>query len=160
MNGSAPMRVVVADDDADIRDLVHFKLSDAGYVVHAFGDGAEAWASFQADPPDLVVLDVQMPGMSGIEVLRRIRDVSDAVPVVLLSARSRDSDVDAGLAAGATDYLVKPFSPRALLHRVQDLVPIADARAKRAGRESPQPEVAERGMVERPDGRSLAGAHM
>lgn len=126
MSGSSPVRVLLADDDADIRELVHFKLTGAGYAVHAVGDGAAAWEAFQTDPPNLVVLDVQMPGLSGMDVLRRIREHADAhtnaVPVVLLSARSRDSDVDAGLAAGATDYLVKPFSPRALLGRVQGLL--------------------------------------
>ena len=123
MNGSGPVRVLLADDDGDIRDLVSFKLTGAGYSVDAVNDGSAAWAAVQADPPDLVVLDVQMPGMSGVEVLRRIREVNAQVPVVLLSARSRDSDVEAGLAAGATDYLVKPFSPRELLRRVQDLAP-------------------------------------
>jgi DNA-binding response OmpR family regulator len=114
----------LADDDGDIRDLVHFKLSQAGYAVKAVCDGPAAWAAFQSDPPHLVLLDVQMPGMSGIDVLRRIREGgATAVPVVLLSARSRDSDVDAGLAAGATQYLVKPFSPRALLAQIKDLVP-------------------------------------
>jgi DNA-binding response OmpR family regulator len=106
---------------------VHFKLSQAGYAVKAVCDGPAAWAAFQSDPPHLVLLDVQMPGMSGIDVLRRIREAgSTEVPVVLLSARSRDSDVDAGLAAGATEYLVKPFSPRALLAQIKGLAPLAE----------------------------------
>ena len=73
--------------------------------------------------PDLVVLDVMMPGLSGFDVLRKIRD-SDwpEVPVLLLSAKSRDSDVDTGFAVGATDYVIKPFSPRELLHRVNGIL--------------------------------------
>jgi two-component system, OmpR family, response regulator len=120
LNGS---RVLVADDDADIRDLVEFKLSQAGYTVQAVGDGLSAWEAFEAARPELVVLDVMMPGLSGIDVLRKIRE-SDAadVPVLLLSAKSRDSDVDTGFAVGATDYVVKPFSPRELMHRVNAIL--------------------------------------
>jgi len=115
--------VLVADDDADIRDLVEFKLTQAGYTVHAVGDGLSAWEAFEAARPELVVLDVMMPGLSGIDVLRKIRE-SDAadVPVLLLSAKSRDSDVDTGFAVGATDYVVKPFSPRELMHRVNAIL--------------------------------------
>jgi two-component system, OmpR family, response regulator len=120
LNGS---HVLVADDDADIRDLVEFKLSQAGYTVQAVGDGLSAWEAFEAARPELVVLDVMMPGLSGIDVLRKIRE-SDAadVPVLLLSAKSRDSDVDTGFAVGATDYVVKPFSPRELMHRVNAIL--------------------------------------
>jgi DNA-binding response OmpR family regulator len=116
-------RVLVADDDADIRDLVEFKLTQAGYTVQAVGDGLSAWEAFEAARPELVVLDVMMPGLSGIDVLRKIRE-SDAadVPVLLLSAKSRDSDVDTGFAVGATDYVVKPFSPRELMHRVNAIL--------------------------------------
>ena len=127
MNGSGAVTILLADDDADIRDLVHFKLTGAGFAVHAVNDGTAAWTAMQTEQPDLVVLDVQMPGLSGVEVLRRIRDTNNPVPVVLLSARSRDSDVDAGMAAGATDYLIKPFSPRELLRRIQALAPTAPA---------------------------------
>ena len=116
-------RVLVADDDADIRDLVEFKLTQAGYAVEAVGDGLSAWEAFEADQPALVVLDVMMPGLSGIDVLRKIRESgAPEVPVLLLSAKSRDSDVDTGFAVGATDYVVKPFSPRELLHRVNGIL--------------------------------------
>jgi DNA-binding response OmpR family regulator len=116
-------RVLVADDDADIRDLVEFKLTQAGYTVQAVGDGLSAWEAFEAVRPELVVLDVMMPGLSGIDVLRKIRESEAAdVPVLLLSAKSRDSDVDTGFAVGATDYVVKPFSPRELMHRVNAIL--------------------------------------
>jgi DNA-binding response OmpR family regulator len=116
-------RVLVADDDADIRELVEFKLSQNGYDVEAVSDGLAAWESFQADRPSLVILDVMMPGLSGIDVLRKIRESEDAgVPVLLLSAKSRDSDVDTGFAVGADDYVIKPFSPRELVHRVNGML--------------------------------------
>jgi two-component system, OmpR family, response regulator len=116
-------RVLVADDDADIRELVEFKLTQSGYDVEAVSDGLAAWESFQADRPSLVILDVMMPGLSGIDVLRKIRESQDAgVPVLLLSAKSRDSDVDTGFAVGADDYVIKPFSPRELLHRVNGML--------------------------------------
>ena len=117
------IRVLVADDDPDIRDLVEFKLTQAGYAVEAVGDGLSAWEAFQAEPPALVILDVMMPGLSGIDVLRKIRESGAAtVPVLLLSAKSRDSDVDTGFAVGADDYVIKPFSPRELLHRVNGIL--------------------------------------
>ncbi|HEX8970164.1 response regulator transcription factor [Oryzihumus sp.] len=117
---SSDVRVLVADDDRDIRDLVVFKLSQAGYAVEAVSDGAAALAAIQDNPPDLAVLDVMMPGLSGIDVLRKVRQdpgTSD-LAVILLTAKSRDADVDAGFATGANDYVIKPFSPRELLHRV------------------------------------------
>ncbi len=117
------VRILIADDEEDIRDLVEFKLGQAGYDVTLVEDGMAAWESFEADPPDLVVLDVMMPGLSGIDVLRRIRDTAgSSVPVLLLSARSRDDDVDTAFAVGADDYVVKPFSPRELLHRVNGML--------------------------------------
>jgi DNA-binding response OmpR family regulator len=122
--GVAHNRILVADDDEDIRDLVLFKLSQAGFDVRAVNDGAAALAATEAEPPDLAILDVMMPGLSGIDVLRRVRDNENTqqVPVLLLTSRTRDSDVDAGFAAGATDYVAKPFSPRELLHRVNSVL--------------------------------------
>ncbi|WP_277211484.1 response regulator transcription factor [Isoptericola croceus] len=116
-------RVLLADDDEDIRDLVAFKLGQAGYAVQAVDDGMSAWEAFQADLPRMVVLDVMMPGLSGIDVLRKIRGSgAPEVPVLLLSSRSQDADIDLGFAIGATDYVIKPFSPRELLHRVNGLL--------------------------------------
>ena len=123
MTAAEGTRVLVADDDADIRDLVEFKLTQAGYAVQAVPDGLSAWEAFQAEAPALVILDVMMPGLSGIDVLRKIRESGNAtVPVLLLSAKSRDSDVDTGFAVGADDYVIKPFSPRELLHRVNGIL--------------------------------------
>ena len=113
-------RIVVADDDADIRDLVVSKLRQAGHDVHAVEDGAAAVEACQAVPPDLVVLDVMMPGMGGLDATRALRlDPRLArVPVILLTARAQESDIEQGFGAGADDYVVKPFSPRELASRV------------------------------------------
>lgn len=118
------VHVVVADDDDDIRDLVELKLTQSGYLVRACANGVDALDEIRRDPPQLAVLDVMMPGLSGIDVLREIRadEALAAVRVVLLTARSRDTDVDMGFSTGADDYLIKPFSPRELVHRVGVLV--------------------------------------
>jgi len=117
-------QVVVADDDDDIRDLVELKLTQSGYEVRTTTNGVEALEDIRRDPPQLAVLDVMMPGLSGIDVLREIRSDESLkdVRVVLLTARSRDTDVDMGFSTGADDYLIKPFSPRELVHRVAALL--------------------------------------
>lgn len=117
-------RVLVADDDRDIRDLVMFKLQQAGHDVEAVDDGAAALEAIRRDPPALAILDVMMPQLSGMDVLRAVREDPDthAVKIILLTARSRDADVDAGYVTGADDYVIKPFSPRELLHRVNALL--------------------------------------
>ncbi|HYN68412.1 MAG TPA: response regulator transcription factor [Ornithinibacter sp.] len=118
-----PARVLVADDDPDVRDLVEFKLVQAGFDVTCVGDGLDAWDAFVDSPPDLFVLDVMMPGMSGLDLLVKVREAAGyRIPVLLLSGRARDADVDAGFAAGADDYVVKPFSPRVLVHRVNGIL--------------------------------------
>ncbi len=124
MTAAPQDRILVADDDGDIRDLVVFKLTQAGYDVEAVQDGAAAFQSIEASPPRLAILDVMMPGLSGIDVLRKVRadERLKDLEVILLTAKSRDIDVDAGFATGASDYVIKPFSPRELLHRVNALV--------------------------------------
>jgi DNA-binding response OmpR family regulator len=119
-----PTRILVADDEPDIRDLLIFKLGQAGYTVQAVGNGTLALAAIEADPPDLAVLDYMMPGLSGIDVLRKIRGDTrmSGVRVILLTARAREADVDAGFITGADDYIIKPFSPRELLHRVNTVL--------------------------------------
>jgi DNA-binding response OmpR family regulator len=114
--------IVIADDDDSVRRLVEHKLSAAGYEVHSFVNGREAWDHLaESALPDLCVLDVMMPGLNGLQVLERLRD-SDAgsnLPVIILSSRGRETDVLDGLESGATDYLTKPFSPKELISRVQ-----------------------------------------
>lgn len=120
MTETVKTRIVVADDDQDILDLVVFKLTQAGFETVAVGDGVAALAAIEADLPRLAILDVMMPGLSGVDVLRKLRanDATKDLDVILLTARARDSDVDAGFASGASDYVIKPFSPRELMHRV------------------------------------------
>jgi two-component system OmpR family response regulator len=116
--------IVVADDDPDILDLVVYMLTEAGYDALGVTDGVAALAAIEANPPRLAILDIMMPGMSGIDVLHKIRAserISD-LDVILLTARTRDADVDVGFAAGASDYVIKPFSPRELLKRVNGVL--------------------------------------
>ena len=114
-------RVLIADDDADILALVAFRLERSGYEVLQATDGEEALRLAVEESPDLAVLDVMMPKMDGYEVTRRIRDneATSNMPVILLTARAQQSDVDQGMLAGADDYVKKPFSPQELRARVQ-----------------------------------------
>jgi DNA-binding response OmpR family regulator len=114
-------RVLVADDDADILALVAFRLERSGYEVLLATDGEEALRLAVEESPDLAVLDVMMPKMDGYEVTRRIRDneATSRLPIILLTARAQQSDVDQGMLAGADDYVKKPFSPQELRARVQ-----------------------------------------
>jgi DNA-binding response OmpR family regulator len=116
--------VLVADDDEDILVLVRTVLERAGYEVVAARNGVEATAAAEQRRPDLAVLDVSMPELDGLEVLRRLRaDASTSdVPVLLLSARVQEDDVAEGFATGANAYMQKPFSPRELSDRVSELL--------------------------------------
>jgi DNA-binding response OmpR family regulator len=114
-------RVLVADDDADIRELVLFKLESAGFDVATAADGQAALDMALADPPDLVVLDLMMPRLTGLEVCAALRGTpaTAQLPIIMLTAKAQDADITRGLATGADDYMVKPFSPRELLSRIQ-----------------------------------------
>ena len=129
-------RIVVADDDADVRMLVALKLESCGHDVVAVENGAVAVERCHSVRPDLVVLDLMMPGMSGIEACRVIRSDQSIrdIPVILLTARAQSVDVEAGLAAGADDYVTKPFSPRELATRVDSLLAGAATPAGDVGR--------------------------
>ncbi|MFD1146498.1 response regulator transcription factor [Saccharothrix hoggarensis] len=113
--------VLVADDDADVRDVVVFKLQQSGYDVLVAEDGATALALARDAMPDIAVLDVMMPRMTGLDVCRELRaaEATAAIPVILLTARAQEGDVEGGFAWGADDYLTKPFSPRELASRVR-----------------------------------------
>jgi DNA-binding response OmpR family regulator len=130
------MKVLIADDDADLRELIAFSLSQAGYLVIKAGDGPAALRRFEEQAPDLVVLDVNMPGLSGFQVCEAIRS-SSRVPVMMLTVRSEEEDLVRALGLGADDYLTKPFSPRTLLARIKALL-------RRAGMESSAPLAAGR----------------
>ncbi len=116
--------LLVADDDEDILALVQMRLARSGYEVVVARDGEEALRLAQERQPDLAVLDWMMPKATGVEVLRALRAHGDTaeIPVLLLTARAGERDVAEGLAAGADDYISKPFSPQELASRVQTIL--------------------------------------
>jgi DNA-binding response OmpR family regulator len=116
--------VLVADDDPDILQLVTVRLERAGCKVVQASDGEEALRAAREHRPALAVLDVMMPKLTGYDVTRSLREHDDTrdIPVILLTARVQDADVERGYVAGADDYLTKPFSPQELVARVQALL--------------------------------------
>ncbi|KAA2252114.1 response regulator transcription factor [Solihabitans fulvus] len=124
-------RILVVDDDMTVRDVVRRYLELAGHEVRLAGDGEEALRLVGQQQPDLVVLDLMLPGIDGLEVCRRLRRQS-AVPVVMLTALGEEEDRIAGLQLGADDYVTKPFSPRELALRVSSVL-------RRSRAERPEP---------------------
>lgn len=114
--------VVIADDESTMRLLVHATIDSDDYTVLEATDGAQAWAMVQDKRPSLVLLDVQMPGLSGLEVLRLIKSdpAHKKTKVILLTSKAQETDIETGLLAGADFYLTKPFSPLDLLSRVEE----------------------------------------
>ena len=117
----ARTRILVVDDEPDILALVQYNLSRAQYDVVGVASGEEALAQVRTTPPSLVVLDLMLPGVDGLEVCKALkRDTrTAAIPIVILTARGEEADIVAGLELGADDYLTKPFSPRILLARIR-----------------------------------------
>jgi len=111
-------RILIADDEPDLRKMLTAYLMAEGFETAVASDGNQALERVRADRPDLIVLDVGMPGIDGFEVLRRVRAESD-VPVIMLTARSEEVDRVVGLTVGADDYVTKPFSPRELAARIK-----------------------------------------
>ncbi|HWG61053.1 MAG TPA: response regulator transcription factor [Streptosporangiaceae bacterium] len=116
-----PGRIVVVDDDATLADVVGRYLVRDGHRVECVGDGREALRLIAAEPPDLVVLDLMLPGMDGLEVCRRLR-AQWPIPVVMLTALGEETDRVVGFETGADDYVTKPFSPRELALRVKSVL--------------------------------------
>jgi DNA-binding response OmpR family regulator len=117
--------VLVIDDDPVILRLLEVNFQMEGFVVRLAGDGAEGLDAARAERPDVIVSDVMMPRMTGIELLAGLKadEATASIPVILLSAKAQASDVRAGLDAGADDYVTKPFEPLALVDRVLKLLP-------------------------------------
>ena len=115
------MRITVVEDNQSLRKGITYRLQDEGHAVDALADGAEAELFLAQEPGDLVVLDINLPGRSGLEILAALRERGDPRPVILLTARSSTEDRVAGLDAGADDYLVKPFAMDELAARVRAL---------------------------------------
>ncbi len=134
-------RVLVVDDDPTVREVVATYLRDADFDVAEAADGEAAVASAAELQPDLVVLDVMLPGVDGLEVCRRLRAQGD-VPIIMLSALGEESDRVLGLEVGADDYVTKPFSPRELALRVASIL-----RRVPAGESSPPPPVVDGDLV-------------
>ncbi|HEY9482157.1 MAG TPA: response regulator transcription factor [Micromonosporaceae bacterium] len=115
-------RILVVDDDPTVSDVVRRYLERAGYDVILAAGGPAALGAYAREEPDLVVLDLMLPGMDGLEVCRRLRDSSTEVPIIMLTALGEESDRVLGLQLGADDYVTKPFSPRELVLRVQSVL--------------------------------------
>jgi two-component system alkaline phosphatase synthesis response regulator PhoP len=127
-----PKRILVVDDEGSMVQIIRYALEEAGYTVEAAGDAEAAAALVDGFRPDLVVLDVMLPGQSGLEFVRELRGSSD-VPVIMLSARSEEIDKVLGLEVGADDYVTKPFSPRELVSRVKAQLRRSEAGPQRRG---------------------------
>ena len=130
--------VALVDDERNIRELLSYALKQEGYRVAAYENGAEAWSAFRGALPDLVILDIIMPRMDGLELCRRIRTLSETLPLIFLSSKDEEFDRVLGLELGADDYLCKPFSTRELLTRVKVLF---RRRALARGEETSQEEM-------------------
>lgn len=117
-------KILVAEDERDIRDLVSFTLQYAGYDVISASNGEEALQLAMKEKPDLILSDVRMPKMTGYEVCKRLKADPEMqhIPVVFLSAKGQEAEVQTGLAVGATDYLLKPFAPDQLMARVAEIL--------------------------------------
>jgi two-component system alkaline phosphatase synthesis response regulator PhoP len=127
---SAGHRVLVVDDEDDLLELVRYNLSKEGYDVACVGSGEEALKAARRQPPDVIVLDLMLPAVDGLEVCRRLKadPRTREIPIIMLTAKSEEADMIAGLDRGADDYMAKPFSPRVLNARIKALLRRHDAR--------------------------------
>ncbi len=117
-------RILIAEDEKDIRDLISFTLSFAGHSVTATSNGEEAYEKAQEILPDLILLDVRMPRMNGYEACEKIKadEKTKDIPVVFLSAKGQEAEVNTGLAVGAVEYILKPFAPDQLAEQVKNIL--------------------------------------
>lgn len=117
-------RILIAEDERDIRDLIEFTLTYAGHEVIKTKNGAEAVEQVPVVRPDLILLDVRMPRMTGYEACRMLREMEEtqAIPIVFLSAKGQQNEMETGLDAGAYDYILKPFAPDQLNRRVSEIL--------------------------------------
>lgn len=119
--------IFLVDDDPDVRELVEYKLVQSGHEVLCASNGQDALRLVPGAKPELLLLDVMMPGISGFDVLEQLRanEATRLLPIIMLTARAQDSDTQRGFTLGANDYVFKPFSPRELMNRVdRQLVPV------------------------------------
>ena len=137
-------RITLVDDDRNILTSVAMALEAEGFRVKSFGDGALALPDILKTPPDLVILDVKMPRMDGIELLQKLRETS-SVPVIFLTSKDDEIDELVGLRMGADDYVTKPFSQRLLIERIRSILRRNDVRKQPA----PSQDEAAKNMIER-----------
>ncbi len=126
-------RIALVDDEESLRETVGFALRREGYQVEPYADGLAAWQSFERSLPDLAILDILMPRMDGLELCRRLRALSERMPILFLTSKAEELDRVLGLELGADDYLCKPFSMRELTARVKVLLRRAAYREEPAG---------------------------
>jgi DNA-binding response OmpR family regulator len=117
-------KIIIAEDDKDIRELISFTLRYAGHHVMSFPNGEDAWKQILVEIPDLVILDVRMPIISGYEVCEKIKQepTTAQIPVIFLSAKGQEGEIRTGFEVGAVDYLLKPFVPQALNQKVEEIL--------------------------------------
>jgi DNA-binding response OmpR family regulator len=132
-------RILIVDDDASLLDVLSLSFEDEGYQVVTAADGTEGLRRVVAEHPDLVISDVNMPGLDGFTLCRRLREAGNGVPLILLTSRDHEVDEAVGLDLGADDYVTKPFSTRVLLARVAALLRRESLRAGPAGPDEEQP---------------------
>ncbi len=145
-------RVLIVDDDPTVTEIVAAYLTKAGFTALVAGDGPAAIAQDEAADPDLIVLDLMIPGFDGLEVCERVRARRPHVPIVMVTARGEEHDRIAGLEAGADDYVVKPFSPRELVLRVQSVLRRSATDAG-TGTDAPATDLHDRELVVNPRSR-------
>jgi two-component system response regulator ChvI len=151
--------VAIVEDEDGIRESVVFALAREGHTAVAYGDGRKAWAAFDAALPDLAILDIGLPGMDGLELCRRLRGRSEALPIVFLTSREEEFDRVLGLEIGADDYLCKPFSMRELMARVKALLRRASlGSGPDSGHDSGSDSGSSSGSSSGPDSGSSAGS--
>jgi two-component system, OmpR family, response regulator ChvI len=122
MTDSRAPRIAIVEDEDTIREAVSFALRQQGHQVQGFADGLDAWTAFDAALPDLVILDIGVPRLDGLELCRRLRGRSEALPIIFVTSREEEFDRVLGLEIGADDYLCKPFSMRELIARIKVLL--------------------------------------
>ncbi len=117
-------KILIAEDERDIRDLIEFTLKYAGHEVYKAANGAEAVELAPGVQPDLIMMDVRMPKMTGYEACRRLKEMDETrhIPVVFLSAKGQDVEMQTGMEAGAVEYILKPFAPDELTRRVAEIL--------------------------------------
>lgn len=138
--------IALVDDDRNILTSVSMTLQSEGFSVRVYSDGKTALSALLETPPDLVVLDIKMPTMDGMEVLRRLREKS-MVPVIFLTSKDDELDEALGLASGADDYIAKPFSLRLLIARIKALLRRTEARFQEKSEETPDSHIIVRGRL-------------